>query len=97
VTVPAIADMVYSTSAQTIALKATFANNVNTTINAGTVSFQVKNAAGTLIGTEKTETVVPASTQEVTASYVLPANTPVGTYTVIATYTPPTGSPSFVT
>lgn len=89
VTVPAIADKEYSTSAQTIALKATFANNVNTTINAGTVTFQVKDAGGTQVGSIKTETV-SASSQEVTTNYTLLASAPVGTYTVIATYTPPT-------
>lgn len=64
-----------------MALTATLASNVGT-VNNGTVTFQVKKADETAVGSSMTANVT-ASSQTVSVNYPLP---PVGEYNVIATY-----------
>jgi hypothetical protein len=54
-------------------------------VNAGTVTFQVKDAGGN-VGAAQTDTTVVAGAASV--DYTLPAGTAAGDYTVVATYNP---------
>jgi hypothetical protein len=78
----------YSSSIQTITLKATVASTSGT-IGAGTVTFTILNGK-TVIGSSVTSGTVSGGNAGV--GYVLPAGTAAGTYTILASYN---GSPNF--
>ncbi|MEI6236715.1 MAG: PKD domain-containing protein, partial [Planctomycetota bacterium] len=71
----------YSSAAQNVTLNALVTSSV--AVNQGTVTFQLMNGATNVgVATVSTQVVEGAAS----VSYVLPAGTPVGTYTLIATY-----------
>ena len=76
-----------SSTAQTVTLHATVTSS-SSTVSGGTVTFEVLNGH-TQIGNSVTSSAVSAGTAS--ASYTLPAGTPLGNYTVQATYSGTTG------
>jgi hypothetical protein len=86
VTAAALAASTYSEQATTVTLSATV-SATGSTVNAGTVTFQVRNAANTAdVGVAVTDSTIVAGAAGVT--YTLPAGTAVGGYLVVATYNP---------
>ncbi|MDP9330215.1 MAG: Ig-like domain-containing protein, partial [Actinomycetota bacterium] len=85
-TVAANALSTYSEQAVNVTLSATV-SAASSTVNAGTVTFQVKNGA-TNVGSAVTSGTV--STGAASVTYVLPAGTATGPYTIVATYNPST-------
>ena len=81
-TTAAGATATYSESAQNVTLSATV-TSTSGTVNAGTVTFAVFQG-GTQIGASVTSGTVTNGAAN--ASFVLPAGTPAGTYTIQATY-----------
>jgi len=79
-TVVTPASAVYSPSAQSVTLNATVIST--STVTGGTVTFTVASGA-TTIGSPVS---VPVTNGAASAGYTIPADTPVGSYTVIATY-----------
>ncbi len=79
------AQAVFSTSAQSVTLSATVTDTTNrsTTVSAGTVTFTVYSGT-TLIGTAVSNVAVSNGTAS--ASYMIPAGTAAGGYTVTAVY-----------
>jgi Bacterial Ig-like domain (group 3)/Dockerin type I domain len=75
----------FSTSNQTATLSAMVTSAVGP-VNEGTVTFSVFNSSSVLIGTAVTSGTV--SSGVASAVYTVPGNTPVGTYTIVATYNP---------
>jgi cyclophilin family peptidyl-prolyl cis-trans isomerase len=73
-----------STTSQNVTLSATV-TSTNGPVNEGTVAFTIF-SGNTQIGTTTTSTTVSNGSASVT--YSLPANTPVGTYTIQAVYLP---------
>ena len=71
-----------SSAAQSVSLSATVTSSGGT-VNAGTVTFTVLNGS-TTVGTPVTSTAITSGTAS--SSYVLPAGTLVGTYTIQAVY-----------
>ena len=92
-TVAANANSTYSEQPVNVTLNATVASVPagSSTVNAGTVTFQVMNGA-TNVGSAVTSATVVAGAASVT--YSLPLGTVVGAYTIVATYNP---SANFVT
>jgi hypothetical protein len=78
------ASATFSTSSQTVNLSATV-TSAGGIVNEGAVTFTVLNAAGTTIGSPVVSSVVTNGAANVT--YTVPANTPIGTYTIQAQYT----------
>jgi hypothetical protein len=78
------ASSTYSEQSVTVTLNATVANNSNAAdLDGGSVTFQVKDGP-TSVGSAVTDSSVVSGAASV--SYVLPAGTAVGQYTVVATY-----------
>ncbi len=77
----------FSSSAQNVTLSATVSAG-GSTVNEGTVIFQITNGANN-IGTATTSATVSSGSASV--SYTLPAGTPEGAYTIVATYAGTTG------
>jgi hypothetical protein len=84
------ADVVFSSSDQTVHLSAAVTDSTNsgTIVNEGTVTFTVQDAKGNTIGKAVTGTVLNGST---TADFTLPGGTAIGTYTIGVSYSDPAG------
>ncbi|HLX60884.1 MAG TPA: MBG domain-containing protein [Planctomycetota bacterium] len=78
--VTAPAPIVYGTSSE--ALTASVSGGPIQNINVGSVTFQLTNASGN-VGSAVTANV---TLSQANANYAIPSGTPVGTYTVVATY-----------
>src|SRR5207237_609780 len=85
-TVAASAASTYSEQAVNVTLSATV-SATSSTVNAGTVTFQLKNGASNL-GSAVTSGMVSSGAASVT--YGVPASPPIGSYTIVATYNPST-------
>jgi hypothetical protein len=72
-----------SPSAQTIGLTSTV--DASSTVNEGTVTYYVTNSSNVQIGSTVTSGIVSGGSAPST-SYTLPANSPIGTYTIHASY-----------
>ena len=83
-TVAANANSTYSEQSVNVTLSATVSASYST-VNAGSVTFQVKDGA-TNVGSAVTDSTIVAGAASVT--YALPAGTNVGSYTIVATYSP---------
>jgi hypothetical protein len=75
------ASIIFSPNAQNVPLTATVTSPAGT-VNEGSVTFEVLQGS-TLIGTATANNV---SNGSVSVAYALPAGTPVGTYTIVASY-----------
>jgi hypothetical protein len=74
----------FSSLAQTLSLTATITSADNTIPNEGTVTFLIVDSHNNPIGSSVTSSTVSGG--QATVSYVIPANTVVGSYTIEATY-----------
>ena len=79
------ASATFSASNQDVTLNATVTST--NTVNAGSVTFTVKNGAVTI----GSAVVAPVISGNASATFVLPANTPAGTYSIQAAYSGDTG------
>lgn len=73
----------FSTSAQAVSLNSSI--NAASTVNGGVVTYSLKNAGSTVIGSSVTSGIVSDGLAP-TTSFTLPASTPNGTYTITASY-----------
>jgi hypothetical protein len=78
----------FASNDPTLTLQATVTTPQGIPVNEGQVQFVVTNSAGAQVGPTVTANV---SNGQASASFTLPAETPLGTYTITATYTDPSG------
>ncbi len=86
-TTAANASAIVSTSSQIVPLSATVTSA--STVNAGTVTFTIKDASNNTVGTPVTSGTVSGGAAN--ANYTLPTNTAAGTYSINAAYSGATG------
>ncbi|MCA2967714.1 MAG: Ig-like domain repeat protein [Acidobacteriaceae bacterium] len=82
---PAVLTSPVSASATVLNLSASL-TSPSGAVSAGTVTFSLRDNSNNIIGSAQTSATAPVSTGFASTAWVLPANQPVGTYTIRATY-----------